>query len=184
MNKYFLPKTITIDDKELEINTDFRDILYLFEIFNDPNLVENEKVFLALENFYVTDDYMCNMELAAKEMMNFISLDSEETGAIQHKPLYSWEQDFNIIVAPVNKVIGTDIRGLDYLHWWTFISAFMEIGECTFSTFVSIRDKLNKGIKLEKYEQRIYKENRDKITLKSKVDDTTQALFDEILGKD
>ena len=99
------------------------------------------------------------------------------------KPLYDWDKDFSIIVAPINKIIGSDVRGLKYLHWWTFLSAFMEIGECTFSTFVAIRDKLNRGVKLDKSEERIYKENRDRIVLKKKYDSTTQAIMDEIMGR-
>lgn len=75
-----------------------------------------------------------------------------------------------------------DGRGKDYLHWWTFLSAFMEIGECTFNTYVGIRDKLRRGKKLDKFEQKLYNENRDKIILKKKMDSTTQALLDEILG--
>ena len=56
----------------------------------------------------------------------------------------------------------------------------MEIGECTFSTYVAIRDKKNKGKKLDKWEQQIYKDNRDRIVLKKKVDKTTQAIMDEL----
>ena len=59
----------------------------------------------------------------------------------------------------------------------------MEVGECTFSTFVRIRSKINKGIKLDKEEEKIFKENRNSITLKKKYDSTTQALMDEILGR-
>ena len=58
----------------------------------------------------------------------------------------------------------------------------MEIGECTFSTYVGIRDKLNKGKKLEKYEEQILRDNRDKIILKKKYDATTQELMDEVMG--
>ena len=60
----------------------------------------------------------------------------------------------------------------------------MEIGECTFATYVSIRDKLNHGKKLDKTETKIYKEHRNQIRLKKKYDDTTQALIDEIMGKE
>ena len=184
MNKYRLPKSILIGDTECEINTDFRDILQIFEILNDPDLLDQEKIIIALDWFYVTDDYLQDLEFAVKEMFAFINAGEPELTTRDLKPLYDWEQDFDIIVAPVNRILGTDVRGLDYLHWWTFLSAFMEIGECTFSTYVSIRDKLNKHKKLEKYEERIYKENRDKIVLKKKYDFTTQALIDEIMGKE
>lgn len=185
MNKHYLPTTINIKDVDCEIYTDYRDILEIFEIFSDPDLLDSEKIIIALDFFYKTDDYKADMEKAVIEMMNFISQGSEETpNNTTHKPVYDWEQDFNIIVSPINKVMNTDIRGLEYLHWWTFLSAFMEIGECTFSTFVSIRDKLNKGTKLDKTEERIYKENRNRIIIKQKHDKVTQALMDEIMGRE
>lgn len=185
MNKHYLPTAINIGGVDCEIYSDYRDILEIFEIFEDPDLLDNEKIVVALDYFYKTDDYQQDIETAILEMMNFISQCSEESsGNVSKKPLYSWEQDFNIIVAPINKAMNTDIRGLEYLHWWTFLSAFMEIGECTFSTFVGIRDKLNKGTKLDKAEERIYKENRSRIVLKQKHDKVTQALMDEILGRE
>ena len=44
----------------------------------------------------------------------------------------------------------------------------MEIGESTFSTVVSIREKKRKGKKLEKWEQEYYKNNKSIIDLHQK----------------
>ena len=179
-----LVKSVEIDGVECEIFTDFRDILEIFQIMNDPDLLDGEKFILSLDYFYKTDDYKINQELAFKIMCEFLTMGNNEPDTKPNKkPLFDWEQDFNIIVAPINKIIGEDVRGISYLHWWTFLSAFMEVGECTFSTFVRIRSKINKGIKLDKEEEKIFKENRNSITLKKKYDSTTQALMDEILGR-
>lgn len=185
MNKHYLPKSVEIGGVECRFKSDFRDILYLFEILNDPDLLPNEAVMIACENFYETDDYGQDIKTAIQEMFNFISCsdgkeDSSGTGS--NEKLYDWDKDFNIIIAPINRVLGYDVRGCEYLHWWTFMSAFMEIGECTFSTYVSIRKKLHRGIKLEKYEEKLYKEYASEINLPKKYDRTTQALIDEILG--
>lgn len=183
MDKYTLPTSVMINDIECEFNSDFRNILMIFKILNDPDLLEPERIYCALQWFYKTSAYEASIEEAANYMFEFITMhDDEKDTSSNQAPLYDWEQDFNIIISPVNKVIGKDIRGMEYLHWWTFLSAFMEIGECTFNTFVGIRDKLNHGKKLEKYEEKILKENRNKIILKKKVDSTTQALMDEIMG--
>lgn len=66
---------------------------------------------------------------------------------MEKKPprLMDWEQDFQYIIAPVNHVIGREIRADAYLHWWTFLSAYMEIGECTFAQIVRIRDAKSRG---------------------------------------
>jgi hypothetical protein len=184
MDRFRLPTSIQINDKEITFNADYRNVLYIFRILNDPDLLDHEKIELALENFYDTDGYEEDIEFAANEMMFFLRGGSyDEPTNVSKKPLYDWDQDFDIIIAPVNRVVGKDVRGVEFLHWWTFLSSFMEIGECTFNTYVGIREKLNKGQKLEKWEERIYREHKDKIRLEKKVDSTTQALMDEIMGR-
>lgn len=185
MNKFYLETSAIIDGVECNFNTDFRDILEIFSVLNEPNLLEGERIYIALDLFYTDENYKINIEKAINVMFAFMSQHEEDdntSSSGNSKPLYDWEQDFNIIIAPINKILGYDIRSKEYVHWWTFLSAFMEIGECTFSTYVGIRDKLNKGQRLEKYEERLLKENRDKIILRKRVDDTTQSLMDEIMG--
>jgi hypothetical protein len=183
MDKYTLPTSTEINGIQCEFNTDYRKILYIFQALNDPDLLEDEKIIVALELFYKTEDYKTDLDKAIKEMFFFLTMEEPSSSPKpEKKPLYDWEKDFNIIIAPINHIIGKDVRGMEYLHWWTFLNAFMEIGECTFSTYVGIRDKLNRGVKLEKYEEKLMKDHRDAIVLKKKVDITTQALMDEILG--
>lgn len=188
MNTKTLPTSVVINDIEYKFDADYRNILYMFEALNDPDLIEEERVWCALNIFYDDLDSIPqdDIEQAIIEMFSFVTMGdydpNDNSPKKNEKPLYDWEQDFNIIIAPVNKVLNTDARGLGFLHWWTFLSAFYEIGECTFSTYVGIRDKLNKHKKLEKYEKTLYNEHRDKIVLKKKVDSVTQALMDEIMG--
>lgn len=180
MNYKRLIKSVTIHEHEYKINTDYRDILEIFSAFNDPDLLEGEKVYIALNMFYEEDLQENDIEEAIKCLMDFICMGNEYEDNKNSKPVYDWEQDYNIIIAPINKVLGYDVRGVDYLHWWTFLSAFMEIGECTFSTYVGIRTKLNKGKKLDKTEEKILRENRKAIILKKRVDKATQELLDSI----
>lgn len=184
MNKYYLPTSVEIDGVECKFNSDFRDILDIFRILNEPNLLEQERVVIALDLFYKDENYKINIVDAIKKMFEFITQNETEdnSSSTNEKPLYDWDQDFNIIISPINRTLGYDVRSKEYVHWWTFMSAFMEIGECTFSTYVAIRNKLNKGKKLEKYEEKLLKEHGDSIRLKTKVDDTTQDLMNEILG--
>ena len=106
-------------------------------------------------------------ELEAMEFLSvFISYGEKDP-----KPapkLIDWEQDTRVIVADVNKVAGMEIRALPYLHWWTFLSYFCAIGEGQLSTVVSIRDKLRRGKKLEKWEQDFYRENKSLVDLKTR----------------
>lgn len=179
---YELPTTAEIDGIEYEMNTDYRNILDIFKILNDANLLDEEKMLLSMELFYKDFSSMVNYDEAIRIMMLFINGNQAEVENSNKKPLMSWEQDLRLIIPPVNNVLGREIRQDKYLHWWTFLGAYMEIGECTFNTFVSIRDKKNRGKKLDANEEKIYKENRKQIDIKKSVDDTTQAMIDEIMG--
>lgn len=57
---------------------------------------------------------------------------------------------------------------MPFLHWWTFLAYFNAIGEEQLSTLISIRDKLNRGKKLEKWEQEYYRENKERMDLKKR----------------
>ena len=183
MDKWTLPTSTTINGKEIGFNADFRNIIKIMILLNEPNLLEEERIEIALEMFYNNSEYKDDISKATEEMFAFISQCEEDSPTNQSKkPLYDWDKDYDIICAPVNKNLGYDCRGTKFLHWWTFLSAFMEMGECTLSTYMGIREKLNNGKRLEKYEEKIYRDNRNKILLKPKYDDETQSIIDEIMG--
>ena len=101
-----------------------------------------------------------------KDLADFIAC-----GSWDSKPgptLLDWEQDAQMIVADVNKVAGTEIRAMPFLHWWTFMAYFNAIGEGQLSTLVSIRDKLRRGKKLEKWEQEYYRKNKERVDLRKR----------------
>lgn len=193
-----LPKTLLIDDKNYPIRTDYRDVLQIFEAFQDPELKQEEKwivaVYLLFEDFSCAGDVFFavedgfNIEEAIKQLCKFISADSPEKEVLE-KPTYSWQKDEQIIFSAVNKVAGTEVRSLDYLHWWTFLGYFNEIGEGTFSFIVGIRHKLNKGKKLEKYEREFLSHNKEMVKLERpktreelEEEAENKALLDEVLG--
>ena len=73
----------------------------------------------------------------------------------------SWEKDIRHIIAPVNRVLGQEVRDIPMggLHWWTFLAAYLEIGDCTFAQIVRIRNLMAKGKKLDKHDQEWYRQN-------------------------
>ena len=97
-----------------------------------------------------------------------------------------WEQDASLIVTAVNKVLGREVRADSYLHWWSFLSAYMEIDNKTlFSNILSIRIKKSKGKKLEKWEQEFYRENKSLIDIKRKLtaeEEEEERLLEEMFG--
>ena len=164
MNIWDLPTSATIGGVEYPIHADFRDILNIFRYLDDPEKPEFIRLRIAVALFYdgeIPEEYL--ME-ALEYLSEFISCGNQN-----NKPgpkLLDWEQDAQVIVADINKVAGTEIRGMPFLHWWTFLAYFNAIGEGQLSTLVSIRDKIRRRKKLEKWEQEYYQKNREKVDLK------------------
>lgn len=74
--------------------------------------------------------------------------------------LFDWEADAELIVPAVNKIAGGDVRALPYLHWWSFLSYFFEIGDSLFASVLRIRQKRASGARLDAAEAEFYRENR------------------------
>lgn len=194
-----LPVALEVSGKEYPIRSDYRNVLQVFEAFEDPELEPVDKWIIAIFNIF--SDFECEEDVlqavengfdvneASERITWFISAGSM-TGKEKKFPLYNWTQDEQMIFSAVNKVYGGgEVRNEEYMHWWTFLGYFNEVGEGTFSFIVGIRDKLNKGKKLEKHEQEFYYKNRDLVDIHSPLteeeqreEDEYNALLYEVLG--
>jgi hypothetical protein len=119
-------------------------------------------------------------ETAIKEMFCIINGGEQEQETQEYKPqLMDWEHDFSQIAPPVSRVLGYDVRMPDkYTHWYSFLGAYMEIGDCAFSTIVSIRSKRAKGKKLEKWEEEYLCEHRKMVEIPRKLTAEEQEFLD------
>ena len=57
------------------------------------------------------------------------------------------------------------------------MSAYMEIGECTFAQIVHIRDQKRKGKTLEKFDLEWYRQNRELVDMKQKITSAEDEVF-------
>ncbi len=180
---YRLPTSITTKDgKQYAItnNGDYRVVLECFEAMADTELSEDERVLASLLIFYNEfGDYDDLSELdndtiteLAQAMFEFFNCNQPEgVGCNTNRKLIDWEEDEHIIVAAINNVAKTEIRSLDYLHWFTFMGYYLSVGESVLSTVVSIRDKIVKGKKLEDYEKKFKQDNPQYFNWNSKTAD-------------
>lgn len=178
---YELPIRIAINDQEYKItnNGDYRMVIDCFFALNDLELTKEYRIYTSLIIFYEDinsiDDILIkfgdNIDIAVQKMFDFFSCGN--SGHKTHYKLLDWEQDEQMICSAINNVANTEIRAVPYLHWFTFIGYFMSIGEGTFSTIVSIRDKIMRGKKLEKYEREFKQNNPEYFMWSNK---TTEQL--------
>lgn len=175
MNVWNFPTSLNIGGVEYEIRTDYRVILDLLMALNDPELSDSDNKMSAYMQSRVILEIMfpdCDnipqehIQEALDKVSEFIDMG---IGDDSKKPkTMDWEQDAPIIIPAINKVLNKEIRAEKYMHWWTFLGAYMEIGEGLFSNVIHVRQKKSKGKKLEKWEQEFYKENKSLIDFQHK----------------
>lgn len=169
------PTSINVGGVDYEIRTDYRVVLDLFAALSDPDLTDADEQMTAYMQSRVIMEIMFpnfdnipteHWHEALQKVSEFIDMGISDD---RKKPkTMDWEQDAPIIIPAINKVLNREIRAESYMHWWTFLGAYMEIGESLFSNVVHIRQKKASGKKLEKWEQDFYKENKSLIDFKQK----------------
>ena len=182
---YGLPRSLEVNGKEYPIRTDFRDILKIIEAINDPDLEDKEKVYVSLFILYPDfDDFNVeDIKDAYMKACEFIDcgLKTSEKKKSGQK-IMDFIEDEALIIPAINKVAGKEIREMEYLHWWTFMGYYMEIGESTYSTVIHIRSKKQKHKKLEKWEEEFYSNNKELIDLKEKVSEEEKEEKERLLA--
>ena len=103
---YGLPKSVEIDGQEFAVRYDFRVILDIFEAINDPELSDEDRALAVLHMFYVDFEALTDYDVALKECFKFINGGQEQEWQKKQPQLVAWEQDFQYIVAPVNRVLA------------------------------------------------------------------------------
>ena len=170
------PTSLNIGGVDYEIRTDYRAVLDLLAALNDPELTDADPQIAAYMQCRVVLEIMfpaCDdipaehVQEAMDKVVEFIDMGMPD-GSSKRPKTMDWEQDAPIIIPAINKVLNCEIRAQKYMHWWTFLGAYMEIGEGLFSNVVHIRQKKAKGAKLEKWEQDFYKANKSLIDFQQK----------------
>lgn len=188
MNGYNLPTSAEIKGKTYAIRSDYRAILDVLGCLGESTSTEDAKqeaLHAALTIFYpdYLDMPMYAIKEAIKYMSWFVNGGGDESQTPKKKPkLMDWTQDFPIIIAPINRVAGCEVRSVDYMHWWTFLAYYREIGDCLFAQVVSIRKKRMKGKKLDKSDKEFYEANRDLIDFKVEYTAAEDEILDQWIG--
>ena len=185
MNYFDNIKSINIQGKEYKIRTDYRDILTIIEAFEDKELTNYEKFDVLIEILYIDKPPLISETY--EKAVNFLDADIEalvygkkgknNNSSSSNGRLYSFIKDWQMIASAMNKYFGFSIREKDYIHWFDFIGAFNDLGECSFTHIVDIR-KRKKENKLTKEEKQYYYKNREWIDL-----DYEEIDMEDILDK-
>lgn len=175
-----LPDSVDVAGVNYGIRTDYRCILDIISDLSNPEADGQERALIVLIGLY--PDFSAipseHYKEAVDKGMQFINCDS--SGA-PHKSskLVDWEQDYHLIIAPINRVLGQEVRAVEYMHWWTWLAAYNEIGDCTFAQVVRIRDRLARGKQLDKSDREWYRKNQELVDFKNKYTSAQKDLLKE-----
>ena len=182
MRNWDLPTTVEINGKELNIRNkcDYRVVLDVIAVLNDKDLDNDSKIRCSLYIFYENIEDITDFQSAIDEMMKIINMGEDVKEDEPEKPkIMDWEYDFNNVAPPISRVLGYSIRNKDnYTHWYDFIGAYMEIGDCYFAQIIAIRSKKQKGKKLDEQDRQFYKEHKKEIDLPMTLSEDEQEWLD------
>ncbi len=160
---WYLPVTKELGGSVYDLHTDYRRILEIFQVLEDPDIPQILRWRIAMGLFYVQPVPPRLWQEAMEYLSYFLRAGQEDRPAPK---LLDWQQDADAILAGVNQAAGREVRAEPYLHWWTFLSWFHAMGQGQLSTLVCIRDKLRRGQKLEAWEKDFYRQNKKRVDLK------------------
>ena len=160
MAAWNLPVTLNVAGTDYEIREDFRAALDILAAFNDEALSEDEKIKATIEIlYYPIIPPEEHLQEAFDKALWFIDCGIEQDDTPKPRTM-DWEKDAPIIFPAVNKIAGFETRCGKVIHWWTFYGWFMEIDDGLFSQVLSVRQKLAKGKKLDKWEREFLNSNQ------------------------
>ncbi len=175
-----LPSSLSLQGQEYAINADWRPCVNIMRMFERTDLSDTEKVLCMVGILYEDEIPDRLMTEAAEQAVWFLNLGEAADGkksALSFGRLFSWEQDLKFIISAVDKSAGFSIRSKEFYHFWEFMSAFFETGECVFNTIVHQR-KLKKTGKQSKADKEWWAENRDIAELKVELTSDEQEILD------
>ena len=179
-----LPESLNVGGENLPIDADFRNVLMIFAALTDKALTQDEKYYVCLRRLYKVPIPRRIAVEAVKQAFWFLDGGDIPKSKPEEIKMLDWEHDESLIMPAVSKTIGVvDVRSLPYLHWWTFLGAFGEIGEGLFSQVVHLRHKLSKGEKLSKTEKEFIRKNDDMVHLRTAEEKAEIERLEKILDK-
>lgn len=178
-----LPESLNIAGKDYAICADFRIALLIFEAYEDPNLSQEEKASVMLESLFEEPFKIPVKDLgeAQKKASWFLDGGNDYSKNDEAKEkIISWTQDEQMIFSGINQTAGYEVRGAEFVHWWTFLGYLCEMGECLFTSVRSLRQKLAQGKPLDKYEEEFLQKHGDIVIIKEKLTEDERKKLDEL----
>jgi hypothetical protein len=180
-----LPIAIEIDGQEYGINADYQAGLRIITAFEDGDLTIQERCAVMVNLLY--KERPENFQEAVRRGVMFLDggkAPEERTKTVSDgNRYYSFSHDARWIYAGVDRVLHGRLNRGEFVHWWEFMTAFMELPEdCMMSRILYLRQQYAKG-KLTREERQQWHEMRDVLELPIELTEEEQAAQDEFMRR-
>lgn len=174
-----LPTKIKVNENIYNINPEYKNILNIIIAFEDETLTLEEQYFIMIKCLYLEEIPEEDLEEAIKKAIKFIDCGEDKKEVDFNKPRsYSFKKDGNYIFSGINQTHHIDIEEKKNLHWWKFISFFMDMNtDCMFGELMYYRVRKQEG-KLTEEEKKNYKKIKDLVELEPVKKEVSQARKD------
>lgn len=128
-----LPTSVTIENQDYEINSDFRTSVLFELLMQDNQISEEDKIVYALELYYPV--LPKNINEAIEQLLWFYrcgkdTTNSKGTGKSNNiTQIYSFDYDDDYIYSAFLSDYNIDLQDIKYLHWWKFKAMFKSLKE-------------------------------------------------------
>lgn len=180
-----LPTSVEVNGKEYHIRNDgdFRMVVDCFMVLNDSELEASYRILTCMVIFYdgmedledVLNEFGDNLEEACKEMYKFFNCGSIDSNNNNRPKLVDWNKDQQLIIGAINNVACKEVRAEKYMHWWTFMGYYSNIGDGAFATIIGIRSKIKRNKPLDNYEKEFKRDNPEYFVWDSKTVEEKEA---------
>jgi hypothetical protein len=179
-----LPDAISIGNEIYDINSDYQTSLKIITAFEDNELTQHEKCMVLVQLLYKEQPE--DVKEAVLQGVKFLDCGEDRSDGDDqtHEEVtrkYSFKQDDRYIFAAVDKVLNGRLSSGEFVHWWEFVMAFMELPEkCMMSRLIYLRTQKAKG-KLSKEEKELYLSMKDIVDLQDEFSSEEQKEIDEFM---
>ena len=135
-----LPRDVSIGGLNIPINSDFRTGILFSLLMEDSEVIDSEKIFLAIDLYFEDLPKDLNM----KEIIDVIiwfyrcdkpinneilsDKDNEDNSSLRN-PILSYEYDADYIYSAFLSQYNIDLQDVEYMHWWKFKALLQGLSE-------------------------------------------------------
>ena len=179
-----LPTAVYVGGQIYDINADYQTGLRIITAFEDPDLTKNEKCMVLVCLLYKErPEPYAEAVLQGLKFLDCGDKRESDNSSGSGGRRYSFAQDARYIYAGVDRVLQGRLNRGEFVHWWEFATAFMELPEdCMMSRILYLRIQKAKG-KLTKEERQQWEEMHDILELPEELSPEDQRTKDAFLSQ-